>query len=134
MSASPLTAPRASLAVVAAALHLARWERSLSLDELVDRLRGARRLRGRLADPDLYPPLVERLLRWLPPYRRLGRCVKRSLLLLEVWSRCGLAPTFHYGVGRDAEGGRRAHAWLGNLPVGLPGGDPGEGFVETLAL
>jgi len=80
------------------------------------------------------PAVVDRLLRWLPSRRRMGRCVKRSLLLLEVWSRCGLAPTFHYGVGRDAAGARRAHAWLGGVAPDLPTGAPEEGYVETLVV
>jgi len=124
----------AVLVIARAALRLAVLERRLPLDVLVEHLREAPRLRGRLADPRLYPPLVDRMLRWLPPHRRLGRCVKRSLLLLELWSRCGLAPTFHYGVGHDADGKRRAHAWLGDVPDDLTAGDPGDGFVETLSV
>jgi len=124
----------AALVIARAAMRLAVLERSLPLDVLVEHLREAPRLRGRLADPHLYPPLVDRMLRWLPPHRRLGRCVKRSLLLLELWSRCGLAPTFHYGVGHDADGKRRAHAWLGDVPDDLTAGDPGDGFVETLSV
>ena len=124
----------AALVVIRAALRLAVLERRLPLDALVARLRKGSRLHGSLADPSLYPPLVDRMLRWLPPHRRLGRCVKRSLLLLEVWTRCGLAPTFHYGVGQDADGRRRAHAWLGGVPDDLARATPHDGFAEALVL
>lgn len=98
MSPSLLGRALAPAAVATAALRLARLERRCAIDELVRRLREGRPPVHPLADPRLYPPVVDRLLRWLPPHRRLGRCVKRSLLLLHLWSRCGLRPVFHYGV------------------------------------
>jgi hypothetical protein len=119
--------------VVAAALRLAVLERGLGVDALVGRLREAPPLPACLADPLLYPPVVDRLLRWLPPHRRMGRCVKRSLLLLHLWSRCDLRPVFHYGVAQSPDGSRRAHAWLSGVPAGLVG-DSGEGYTETLTL
>ena len=124
----------APFAVAAAALRLARLERRAGVDALVRRLREGRPLPRPLADPRLYPPVVDALIRWLPPHRRLGRCVKRSLILLHLWSRCGLAPTFHYGVALGPDGSRRAHAWLSGGPAGAAGGDAGAGFVEPLAL
>lgn len=54
--------------------------------------------------------LVDRLLPWLPPYR-LSPCTKRSLLLLDLWSRCGLDPVLHVGIAGEASQ-RRAHAWV----------------------
>jgi hypothetical protein len=120
--------------VVAAALRLARLEPGAGVDALVRRLREGRTLPRPLADPRLYPQVVDALLRWLPPHRCLGRCVKRSLLLLHLWSRCGLAPVLHYGVALGPDGSRRAHAWLSGGPTAPAGGDPGAGFVETLTL
>ena len=120
--------------VVYAGCRLAVLERRLPLDTMVGRLRRVRRLPAALAVPGAYAAVVDRLLRWLPPHRRMGRCVKRSLLLLELLSRCGLAPTFHYGVGRDEAGVRRAHAWLGGVAPGLPTGAPEAGYVETLVV
>ena len=82
----------------------------LPFDRLVEELRAGAPLTGALADPHLHLRVVSRLLPVLPP-RRMGRCMKRSLLLLHLWSRCGLAPCLHLGV---AEGGAavRGHAWL----------------------
>ncbi len=134
MSASPLGRALAVPVVVAAALRLATIERRCGVEELVERMRTARRLPDALSDPRLYPPVVDRLIRWLPPYRRLGRCVKRSLLLLRLWSRCGLCPVFHYGVALGEDGTRKAHAWLSDVERDLPTGGSGDGFVETLAL
>ena len=54
--------------------------------------------------------LVNRLLRVLPP-RGLRPCFKRSLLLLDLWSRCGLEPRLHLGL-RRREDRREGHAWI----------------------
>jgi hypothetical protein len=99
-------------AVLAAALRLARHERRLAFDTLVAELRAAGRRRplpARLAHPERLAGAAERLLAWLPP-RGYGRCLKRALLLLELWSRCGLEVRLHLGF--RAEGGGEAHAWL----------------------
>jgi hypothetical protein len=83
-----------------------------SLDELVSKLRSRRR--GRLNfDPGIARGIVERLLPVLPPFGA-GRCVKRSLLLLELWSRAGLEPRLHVGIrgnrlSRKPEAG---HLWV----------------------
>jgi hypothetical protein len=37
--------------------------------------------------------------------------MKRSLVLLHLWSRCGLAPCLHLGVALGG-GGLQGHAWL----------------------
>ena len=66
--------------------------------------------KGALADPNLHLRVVSRLLTGLPP-PHMGRCMKRSLLLLHLWSRCGLAPCLHLGVARLGEG-LLGHAWL----------------------
>ena len=69
---------------------------------------------------------LRRLLGLLPP-RRFGPCLKRSLLLLDLWSRCGLDPRIHIGTLKHEEE-RRFHAW-----VSVPGSDtPAEpsGYAE----
>lgn len=83
---------------------------SLPLDRAVEELAAAPPLPPVLRDPVAAQELVDRLLPWLPP-RGLRPCLKRSLLLLDLWSRCGLAPRFHLGrlpAGGDPEG----HAWV----------------------
>jgi hypothetical protein len=77
---------------------------------MVEELRKGKPFRGALADPDLHLRVVSRLLAALPP-RQMGRCMKRSLLLVHLWSRCGLAPCLHLGVARLGEG-LLGHAWL----------------------
>ena len=84
--------------------------RRLPLDEACNALAQGRRLPRPLRDPDGYSRVVNRLIRWLPPYN-LGPCIKRSLLLLDLWSRCGLEPRFHLGV-RTKDEQRDGHAWV----------------------
>jgi hypothetical protein len=71
--------------------------------------------------------------RWAPllPPHGIGPCLKRSLLLLDLWSRCGLAPRLHVGVALSATG-RRAHAWVTPDPV-TPA-PPAGSFDEALVL
>jgi hypothetical protein len=65
-----------------------------------------------LIRPEWLLATVEALVFLLPPWR-YGRCLKRSLLLLDLWSRCGLSPRLHLGVRRDGERGRhQGHAWV----------------------
>ncbi|MEM9556086.1 MAG: lasso peptide biosynthesis B2 protein [Acidobacteriota bacterium] len=82
------------------------------LDELADALRRVRPpLRPRsLRNPLWLAACVGRLEPVLPPYR-YGACLKSSLLLLDLWSRCGLEPVLHLGM-RRADGEPRFHAWL----------------------
>ena len=47
----------------------------------------------------------------LPPWR-MGRCLKRSLLLLALWSRCGLAVKLHLGFRPSSGGPLEGHAWI----------------------
>jgi hypothetical protein len=117
--------------VLRASFRLARWERRLPLDELVARLRRGRAFDGLLRDPDLLARAVESALRWLPPLH-MGACLKRSLLLVHLWSRCGLEPVFHLGKGRAQSDEPRGHAW-----VTVPGREQGPGptgFAEILSL
>ena len=99
-------------AVVRAAVRCGWWERRLPLDGLVERLRSTPRFSSAaLAHPEWLLAIVDRLLPLLPPWR-YGRCLKRSLLLLDLWSRCGLRPALHLGVRRADEGVREGHAWV----------------------
>jgi hypothetical protein len=100
-------------AVARAACRCAFLERRLPLDELVARLRAVgpfgfealSRPRWLLAALDVMLPV-------LPPWR-YGSCLKRSLLLLDLWSRCGLRPRLHLSVRREADGrSHQAHAWV----------------------
>ena len=97
-------------AVVAASIRTRRLYRSLPLDQACRALVEVRPLPAPLRHPAGYYRLVNRLLRVLPP-RGMGPCFKRSLLLLDLWSRCGLAPRFHLGV-RRSEDRRAGHAWV----------------------
>ena len=96
-----------------AALRCAWLERRLPLDELVARLRATPPFAiARLADPGWLLAALDRLLPLLPPWR-YGRCLKRSLLLLDLWSRCGLRPRLHLGVRREGEADPyQGHAWV----------------------
>lgn len=100
------------LPVIAWAIVRVHWlERRLDLAALADRLRDVPRF------PWVGPTLAGDLLialDWLLPKvppRGLGYCYRRSLVLLDLWSRCGLAPRFHFGV-RPLAGGVEAHAWV----------------------
>jgi hypothetical protein len=98
--------------VVAAAWRLARRDRAVGFGRLVEAQRqgGVRPLPSWLARPEWLAGTLERLLPLLPP-RRYGPCLKRALVLLELWTRCGLAPTLHLGFDlRSPE--RHGHAWL----------------------
>jgi len=96
--------------VVRAALRV-WWHNSRQpLDQLVETLRTTRRLPPRLSRPAVLQDIVNRWYRWLPP-RGLRSCLKRSLLLLDLWSRCGLHPEFHLGVAGEGDD-REGHAWV----------------------
>lgn len=103
----------AMAAVARAAVRVGWLEKRSSLPALVARLRSsaaAGPLEKTWIDPGLVLGVVESLLPVLPPYGA-GRCVKRSLLLLDVWSRVGLEPSFHLGVRNEGES-RSGHAWV----------------------
>ena len=99
-------------AVLRAAVRLTLLERRLGLDAVVERLRTV----PVFAAPWLRRPrwllgAVERLLPVVPP-PGYGRCLKRSLLLMDLWARCGLRPRLHLGVRRAGESAHEAHAWV----------------------
>lgn len=97
-------------AVAAAALRAGRLYRRRPFDQACRELASAPPLPPALRDPKTCLRLVNRLLPLLPP-RGLRPCLKRSLLLLDLWSRCGLAPRLHLGVNTTGEG-RDGHAWV----------------------
>jgi transglutaminase superfamily protein len=112
--------------VVRASARCAWWERRLPLDALVDRLRAVPPLDwAPLANPPWLLATLDRLSGLLPPWR-YGRCLKRSLLLLDLWSRCGLCPRLHLGVRREDETRYQGHAWVTVDP------SPGADTVSTL--
>lgn len=98
--------------VIRTARRVARLEREIPIDQLVARLRRCQdgALPSRLAHPTWLAGTVERLLPWLPP-RSLGPCLRRALILVDLWSRAGLEPTLHIGL-KPASGMRDAHAWI----------------------
>ncbi len=104
-------------ALLAASWRVSNGFDKLSLDRLVEELAGAPLFPAVLRDPMTCRDLVDRLLPWLPP-RGLRSCLKRSLLLMDLWSRCGLAPRFHLGLLDEGEA-RNGHAW-----VTVPGDEP----------
>ena len=128
--ASPWRYLVGTAAVVAAAARVARREARLGFVELVEDLRERRPLPGVAADPALLAGIVRILLPVLPPWRT-GACYRRSLLLLHLWSSCGLRPTLHLGIRSLPEGGKEGHAWVTDpsLPEGL-GGRGGDQLVE----
>ena len=88
--------------VVLASVRIAWISRKLPLDRLVDSIRQVPVLPEQFRRPEVFQAFVNRWYRWLPP-RGLRSCLKRSYLLLDLWSRCGLEPEFHLGV-RKADG------------------------------
>lgn len=99
-----------ALIVGVAALRLTRLERGTPFILLVERLRRGRPLPPRLRHPELLGRTVRRLAHRLPPLG-MGLCLKRSLLMLHLWSRCGIDPVLHIGIRTDGDS-RRSHAWL----------------------
>jgi len=118
----PLKTLRAVAAVVRASLRVWWHEPRTSLPELVARLKNAPP--SHIAfDVTLADAVVERLLPLLPPWGA-GRCVKRSLLRLDLWSRAGRTPRLHVGL-LDAELGHEGHVWV------TTDGSTLEGVTET---
>lgn len=96
-------------AVLRAAIRVGWYESRSPLPELARRLRvsGRQPVDG---NPAAALPVVEALLPVLPPLGA-GRCLKRSLLLLDLWSRAGLEPELHLGY-RRGSASERGHAWI----------------------
>ena len=116
------------LMVALAAVRVNWFCRRLPLDQLIDRIREVPALPESLRRPEVFVALVNRWYRWLPP-RGFRPCLKRSYLLLDLWSRCGLEPEFHLGI-RTGENSRDGHAWL--TAAGFDGAENPEGeYHET---
>ncbi len=109
------------LAVLRAGLRVAWLARRVPVLELAPRLREGKALPVALRDPERLAAVAERLLGMLPPWS-FGRCLKRSLVLLEVWSRCGVEASLHLGMRREPAGEWEGHAWLST--DGAPPADP----------
>ena len=128
-------------ALARAALRCAWLERRLPLDELVERLRDTRPF----ALPTMVQPLcllasLDRVLPLLPPWC-YGTCLKRSLLLLDLWSRCGLRPRLHLGVRlHREEEAHLGHAWVtvqewpAVATEGLPPATSAQGYPEAFVF
>ena len=121
----PLDALRATGAVLRASARVAWHEPRHDLEELIGKLRTTPRSCRRPLAPGVVDGVLERLLAWLPPWR-LGRCVKRSLILLDLRSRDGLAPSFHLGFLAGTQP-PRGHAWVSS-PADTPAPS---GVIET---
>ena len=106
--------------VLATGRRVARLEATLPFGELIAALRArrARPLPGWLSKPAGLAETVEKLLAVLPP-QRCGVCLRRALVLLDLWSRCGLEPALHLGF-RPQAPERDGHAWL---TATTPGGE-----------
>lgn len=98
--------------VWASARRVTALEARLDLEQLMERLRRAEAgaLPRALTNPAWLDGTVARLLPLLPP-RRLGPCLRRSLVVSELWSRCGLAPRLHVGV-KTPLAVPEAHSWI----------------------
>lgn len=105
-------AVRAAPLVWATGARVRRLDRRLGLGAVIQELRAARErpLPPRLANPLWLAATLERMLPFVPP-RHYGPCLRRALILLELWSRCGLEPTLHIGF-RPQAPRRDGHAWL----------------------
>lgn len=98
--------------IFAVGWRIARSDRELGFGRLVEELRsnGRRPLPRWLTRPDWLAGTLERWIAVVPP-RRFGPCLRRSLILLELWTRCGLRPTLHLGFRTGSED-RGGHAWI----------------------
>jgi hypothetical protein len=97
--------------LIRAVWRVRRLEPGCGLPELVDRLRGVNPWRlAVLNHPAHLEGTVGRVSDILP-LRGLGPCMRRSLVLLDLWSRCGLDPRLHLGVATDGDD-HCLHAWV----------------------
>ena len=113
-------------ALVRAAVRVHWHGRRLDPRRLPTRLRRTPLFRYALLQrPDRLATFAAILVRLIPSRRRHS-CVEHSLLLLDLWSRCGLEPRIHYGV-RLSPTDRAAHAWVSTdeLPSGPAGSSLG---------
>jgi hypothetical protein len=126
---------------VGAFLRLTFWSRRVTIGELPAVLRRVGRAPG-LASSASASRLAARLSPWVErfgavvPPGDFGPCLKRSLLWLDLLSRCGIPARFHCGVRRGdrslSAAGMEAHAWVTveGRPFPGPAALP-PGFVEV---
>lgn len=94
-----------------------RHRRDERFDALAEQMRLVGGLHARwLRRPEWLAATAERWLPLLKP-RKHGPCFVHSMLLLDLWSRCGLEPVLHLGTrsageGMDASEAREFHAWV----------------------
>jgi hypothetical protein len=113
-------------------MRVAVLQASVPLSALPSRLRRVRPLPAVLGDPGRLLAAVDRLGPYLPPWR-IGWCLKRSLLLLDLWARCGLAPRLHVATRRGDDGRLEGHAWISAHTLAVAPGEPAleSAFVEA---
>jgi Transglutaminase-like superfamily len=107
----PLLRARSLASVVTASFLVRRLYGRTPLDRLAGLLRTGTPFPPSLRDPRLHLESVNLLLPFLPP-RGLRSCFKRSLILMNLWHRCGLDPRLHLGVRQTGSGGGSGHAWV----------------------
>lgn len=105
-----------SPALVRAVLRLAWLDRRHDLEELAERMTRVRPWRLAWLDNPRYLAACAQRVAGLIPGRGFGPCLERSLLLLDLWSRCGLHPRIHLGALSAGEAEHRFHAWV-SLPL-----------------
>lgn len=129
-----LDAALAVPAVLSASIKVARMEQKLPFDRLVESLRSGRGMLDRLGSPRSQARVALRLVRVLPPWG-MGPCLKRSLILLQLWTARGVEVRLHLGVRRLDQGRPEGHAWLSTEDPELNrlGGAP-SGAVEAIEL
>lgn len=128
----PLVRSRSLASVVAAAFLVRHLYGKTPLDRLADLLRTGTPFPASLRDPRLHLESVNLLLPFLPP-RGLRPCFKRSLILMNLWHRCGLEPHLHLGVRPELTGARSGHAWV--TVAGAPElGADGDGYREAVVV
>lgn len=99
-------------ALLRAAWHLRQISGEQNLERLAATMGRGRPFRWAfLRQPRYHAGLVEKLVAFLPP-RRWGPCLKKSLLLMELWTRCGLSPKLHLGAQIRQGGNFDFHAWI----------------------
>ena len=99
--------------VIRAAAWMMREYRTRAFDQIIRAVYEMRDRRICRIPPEQLAQITERLLPWLPPWR-MGRCIKRSLILLYLWSRCGIPVRLHIGIHPSQP--YRGHVWLSVSP------------------
>lgn len=128
-AAEPVLVVGSALAVLRSAARVAWLARRVPVLELPRHLRVAAPLPVILRDAGRLEAVAGRMLPFLPS-AGLGPCLKRSLVLLELWSRCGREAVLRLGLRRSVSGAWQGHAWLSGA------GSPAVAFdyVETATL